>query len=56
MTQLNAFVGHSFVADDHDVVEAYLKFLNQVKNMGIGFDWETAESAEPKELVLRLND
>src|SRR5436309_737393 len=51
MSQLNAFVGHSFAHDDHDVVEAFLKFLNQVKGMGIGFNWESAEPAEPKELA-----
>lgn len=51
MTQLNAFVGHSFLHEDHEVVEAFLKFLNQVKGMGIGFNWESAEPAEPKELA-----
>jgi tetratricopeptide (TPR) repeat protein len=54
MTQLNAFVGHSFVSEDHDVVEAFLKFLNQVKSMGIGFSWESAEPAEPKELAAKV--
>ena len=51
MSQLNAFVGHSFARDDHEVVDAFLKFLNQVKGMGIGFTWESAEPAEPKELA-----
>lgn len=51
MSQLNAFVGHSFAPEDHEVVEAFLKFLNQVKDMGIGFRWESAEPAEPKELA-----
>src|SRR6266498_24623 len=51
MSQLNAFVGHSFARDDHEVVEAFLKFLNQVKGMGIGFTCESAEPAEPKELA-----
>lgn len=51
MSQLNAFVGHSFASDDHEVVEAFLKFLNQVKGMNIGFTWESAEPAEPKELA-----
>ena len=48
---LNAFVGHSFARDDHEVIEPFLKFLNQVKDMGIGFTWESAEPAEPKELA-----
>lgn len=51
MAQINAFVGHSFAPEDREVVEAFLKFLNQVKGMGIGFTWESAEPAEPKELA-----
>jgi len=51
MSQLNAFVGHSFAQEDHQVVEAFLKFLNQVKNLSIGFTWESAEPAEPKALA-----
>jgi tetratricopeptide (TPR) repeat protein len=57
MSQLKAFVGHSFTEDDGAVVRAFLKFFDQVKNMNIGFSWEHAEPAEPKELaekVLRL--
>jgi hypothetical protein len=58
MNELKAFVGHSFTKDDEAVVRAFLKFFDQVKNMNIGFSWEHAEAAEPKELadkVLRLN-
>jgi hypothetical protein len=51
MTQLNAFVGHSFTNADRAVIDAFLKFLDQVKDMGIGFTWESAEPAEPKELA-----
>jgi hypothetical protein len=51
MTQLNAFVGHSFAAHDRSAVDAFLKYFNQVKNMDIGFAWESAESAEPKDLA-----
>jgi tetratricopeptide (TPR) repeat protein len=57
MNQLKAFVGHSFTDNDETVVRAFLKFFDQVKNMNIGFSWEHAEPAEPKELaekVLRL--
>lgn len=56
MSQLNAFVGHSFAPDDHEVVEAFLKFLNQVKSMNIGFAWESAEPAEPKVLADKVRD
>lgn len=51
MSQLNAFVGHSFAADDHAVVEAFLKYFSQLKAMGIGFSCESAEPAEPKDLA-----
>lgn len=49
MTQLNAFVAHSFTADDQPIVVAFLKYLDQIKQMDIGFTWESAESAEPKD-------
>jgi hypothetical protein len=57
MSQLRAFVGHSFAPEDHQVIDVFLRFLNQIKGMGIDFTWETAEPAEPKEVaekVLRL--
>ena len=51
MTQLSAFVGHSFAPDDHSVVESFLKYFNQIKGMDIGFNWESAEPAQPKDLA-----
>jgi hypothetical protein len=57
MNELRAFIGHSFTEDDESVVQAFLEFLDQVKNLGIGFSWEHAKPAEPKllaEKVLRL--
>lgn len=57
MIPLKAFIGHSFTADDEAVVRAFLKFFDQIREMNIGFSWEHAEPAEPKELaekVLRL--
>lgn len=57
MSQIKAFVGHSFPSDEDAVVRAFLKFLDQVKAMNIGFNWDHAEVAEPKELadkVMRL--
>jgi len=55
--QLKAFVGHSFTDDDKPVVREFLDYFNQIKDMNIGFSWEHAEKAEPRELadkVLRL--
>ncbi|MEX2163175.1 MAG: tetratricopeptide repeat protein [Sulfuricaulis sp.] len=51
MSQIKAFVGHSFPSDEDAVVRAFLKFLDQVKAMNIGFSWDHAEAAEPKELA-----
>lgn len=55
--QIRAFVGHSFATDDEAVVQRFLKYLTVIQSMNIGFSWEHAEPAEPKELaekVLRL--
>ena len=51
MTQLKAFVGHSFAPDDHSVVDAFIKYFTQLRAMDIGFTWESAEPAEPKDLA-----
>lgn len=57
MSELKAFIGHSFTDGDKDVVRQFLDFFDHVKDMGIGFLWEHAEPAEPKilsEKVLKL--
>ncbi len=48
MTELSAFIGHGFNKYDADIVREYLEFFNSIRDMGIGFSWEHAESAEPK--------
>lgn len=57
MSELKAFIGHSFAEDDKDVVHQFIDFFDHVKEMGIEFSWEHAEPAEPKilsEKVLKL--
>lgn len=54
MKQINAFIGHSFSPEDKDVVRAFLDFFEEIKNMGIGFNWEHAEAAETKELAEKV--
>lgn len=57
MSQLAAFVGHSFSEQDKQVVREFLDFFDRVAKMGIGFSWEHAEPAAPEVLsrkVLRL--
>ena len=56
MNQLKAFVGHSFLKEDEEVVRAFLDFFNHVKEMGIGFDWENAKPAEPKTLAEKVKE
>jgi tetratricopeptide (TPR) repeat protein len=56
MTELKAFVGHSFLKEDEEVVRAFLDFFNNVKEMRIGFDWENAKPAEPKTLAEKVKE
>ena len=50
MPKLAAFVGHSFLQDDKFLIREFLDYFDLVKGMGIGFTWDHAEPAEPKEL------
>jgi len=57
MQDIRAFVGHSFTADDADVVGKFLKFFDQLAALHPQFSWQHAEGAEPKfinEKVLSL--
>lgn len=57
MSNINAFIGHSFTEDDEAVVQAFLKYFDQVKNLFPAFDWVHAKAAQPTELadkVLKL--
>ena len=54
MSQLNAFVGHSFAPEERSVVDVFLDYLNQIKSMAIGFSWENAQPAEPKDLAAKV--
>jgi tetratricopeptide (TPR) repeat protein len=51
MTQLRAFVGHSFTQDDEPVVGKFLKYFDQLSKSSLGFSWQHAEPAEPKLLA-----
>lgn len=50
MSELKAFIGHSFTENDEDVVRQFIEFFDHVKDMGFGFSWDHAEPAEPKVL------
>jgi tetratricopeptide (TPR) repeat protein len=53
---INAFVGHSFQEGDREVIRKFLDFFNTVSGLGIGFEWEHAEAAEPKELSIKVKE
>jgi tetratricopeptide (TPR) repeat protein len=54
MSQIRAFVAHSFLDDDEQLVGKFLKYFDQIKEMGIGFTWDHAQAAKPKELVEKV--
>jgi hypothetical protein len=54
MSEVRAFVGHSFLEGDATVVGAFLKYFSQLSRSGINFTWENAEPAEPKVLAEKV--
>lgn len=54
MTQLRAFVGHSFTDDDAAVIGKFLKYLNQLAELHPTFSWQHAEPAEPTVLAEKV--
>ncbi len=51
MSQLNAFVGHSFLQKDEEVVRKYLEYFENLRGVVPGFAWDHAKKAEPKALA-----
>ena len=54
MSQIRAFVAHSFLEDDEKLVDKFLKYLDQIKETGIDFTWDHAKTAKPKELAEKV--
>lgn len=54
MTQLNAFVGHSFLEKDAEVVRRFLNYFDSVNGVVPGFSWEHAQKAEPVVLAEKV--
>lgn len=54
MPHLSAFVGHSFAAEDEQVISEILTMLENVAELMPDFDWESAEAAEPKALSAKV--
>jgi len=54
MTQLNAFVGYSFLEEDDTTIGRLLGMLQNIKELMPDFDWDHAQAAEPKELSAKV--
>ena len=50
MTEIRAFVGHSFGPNDEIVVQTFLKYFDQVSGILPSFTWSSAKASEPTEL------
>ena len=51
MNRINAFVAHSFVAEDKVLIGAFLEYFRQLSGLHSSFTWANAEAAEPTELA-----
>ena len=54
MTEIRAFVGHSFEDGESPVVEAFLQYLTSLQKSISSFEWTSARDAEPKELAQKV--
>jgi len=54
MTDIKAFVGHSFEEGDESVVRIFLEYFDEVQKMGLGFTWDHAKEAEAKDLAEKI--
>jgi tetratricopeptide (TPR) repeat protein len=50
VTEIRAFVGHSFTQDDTTLVRKFTDYFDKIATLVPGFSWEHAEPAEPKQL------
>ena len=50
MSQIRAFVGHSFVEEDAELVRKFLQQFRRISGLHPAFSWVSAEAAEPKVL------
>ena len=56
MSKISAFVGHSFIEDDKEVVANFLQYFDRLKALVTGFTWDHAELAEPKILSQKVRE
>lgn len=56
MTHIKAFVGHSFLPEDSELVRKFTDFLDQVKKTVQGFDWVHATEPRPDAVQAKVLD
>lgn len=56
MRVVKAFVGHSFTESDKTLNSSFFDYLTQIERMGVGFTWDHAKAAEPRELAEKVMD
>jgi hypothetical protein len=54
MSDVRAFVGHSFTDDDAPLVGVFQKYFTTLQKSGLGFSWISAEPAEPADLAAKV--
>ncbi|MEO1169679.1 MAG: tetratricopeptide repeat protein [Pseudomonadota bacterium] len=54
MSEIRAFVGHSFLEVDEQVVGVILKYFDQLQEALPSFDWVNAREARPEELAKKV--
>jgi tetratricopeptide (TPR) repeat protein len=54
MSEVRAFLGHSFTKNDEAVIEVFLKHFTRLQNSPLAFSWVSAEPAEPTELAEKV--
>lgn len=54
MTEIRAFVGHSFDEGDAEIVRKFLQFFSQLSQSAVPLTWVHAEAAEPKLLAEKV--
>lgn len=54
MSDVRAFIGHSFTKDDERLIVIFQKYFTTLEKSGLSFSWVSAEPAEPTELAAKV--
>jgi tetratricopeptide (TPR) repeat protein len=54
MTQVRAFVSHSFIKSDEELLHKFVKLFNQVADLQPKFSWDRAIAAQPKSIAEKV--